>query len=113
VNTDTEVAYVKFSALESGHMLVSVENEYPAASAMRRRERAAETDPWWKNMDLHDKNGVDATVDEVWSNELADNPKYDRHCLMTVYPLDSDPNKFAIHFLRPTFQSKVGQNKGL
>lgn len=100
VNTDTEVAYVRFHVCE-GRLVVSVENEYPAKAAMRREERKKEGDSWWRHLDVHEKKGEDVTADCVWSNELAAVPEYDRRCLLTVQPLAADKARFAIHIVRP------------
>lgn len=100
VNTETEVAYVHFY-VDDGHLVVSVENEYPPKSAMRREERKKESDPWWKNLDMHEKKGEEVTMDSVWSNELAAVTEYDRRCIMAVHPLPSDKHRYVIHIIHP------------
>lgn len=99
VVTDTEMAYVHFY-VDDGHLVVSVENEYPAKSAMRRDERKKETDPWWRNLDLHDKKAEECTADSVWSNELAAIPEFDRKCMITAHPSSSDRHKCVIHLIK-------------
>lgn len=100
VNTETEISYVRFYVNEEGYMVASIENEYPARSTLRREQRKDETDSWWKHLDLHEKNGEDATVDCVWSNELLSVPEYDRKCLLTVHPRSNAQKTPVIHVVR-------------
>lgn len=106
VVTDTEMVYVHIY-VEDRHLVVSVEIEYPAKSAMRREERKKDSDLWWRNVDLHDKNADDLTTDSVWSNELAAIPEFDRNCMITAHPMITDKHKYVIHLIKPIHKLAV------
>lgn len=101
VRTDTEAAYVKFSTDDDGHLVVSVENEYPAKAALRREEREKEPDAWWRHLDLVEKKSETVMADEMWSCELEDISAFGRACLLTVNANPKLPDKFTLQVLRP------------
>lgn len=84
VSTPEEPAYIRFEALDSGRMRVSVETTYPPESAMRRENRKNDANVWYRHLDIEDRDAGRVKARVVWSNELMDVPQYGRNTLMVV-----------------------------